>query len=42
MNNLDNLIETLVQENNEIIVDEKIRKKAFISTNRMIDFAKNL
>tara|TARA_B100001059_G_scaffold149347_1_gene149164 strand:- start:1694 stop:2743 length:1050 start_codon:yes stop_codon:yes gene_type:complete len=42
MNNLDNLIETLVQENNEIKVDEEIRKKAFISTNRMIDFAKNL
>jgi quinolinate synthase len=42
MNNLDNLIETLVQEKNEIKVDEEIRKKAFISTNRMIDFAKNL
>jgi quinolinate synthase len=42
MNNLDNLIETLVQEKNEIKVDEEIRKKAFISTNRMIDFSKNL
>ena len=42
MNNLDNLIETLIQENNEIIIDEEIRKKAFVSTNRMIDFAKKL
>jgi quinolinate synthase len=42
MNNIDNLIETLVQEKNEIKVDEEIRKKAFISTNRMIDFSKNL
>ena len=42
MNNLDNLIETLVEEKNEIIIDEKIRKKAFISTNKMIDFAKTL
>ena len=41
MNNLDNLIETL-KEKNEIIINEDIRKKAFISTNRMIDFAKNL
>ena len=39
---LDNLIETLVKEKNEIKVDEEIRKKAFISTNRMIDFSKNL
>ena len=42
MNNLDNLIETLTQENNEIKIDEEIRKKAFVSTNRMIDFAKRL
>tara|TARA_B100000035_G_scaffold232135_1_gene200375 strand:+ start:1720 stop:2766 length:1047 start_codon:yes stop_codon:yes gene_type:complete len=42
MNNLDNLIETLKKEKNEIIINEDIRKKAFISTNRMIDFAKNL
>ena len=42
MNNLDNLIETLIDEKNEIIVDETIRKKAFISTNKMIDFAKTL
>ena len=42
MNNLDNLIETLMEEKNEINVDEEIRKKAFISTNKMIDFAKNL
>ena len=42
MNNLDNLIETLMEEKNEINIDEEIRKKAFISTNKMIDFAKNL
>jgi quinolinate synthase len=42
MNNLDNLIETLMKEKNEINIDEEIRKKAFISTNKMIDFAKNL
>ena len=42
MNNLDNLIETLVQEKNEIFIEEETRKKAFISTNKMIDFAKTL
>ena len=42
MNNLDNLIETLIEEKNEIKVDEEIRKKAFISTNKMINFAKTL
>ena len=42
MNNLDNLIDTLINEKNEIKINEGIRKKAFISTNRMIDFAKNL
>ena len=42
MNNLDNLIDTLLHEKNEITIDENIRIKASISTNRMIDFAKNL
>ena len=42
MNNLDNLIETLVEEKNEIIINEDVRKKAFISTNKMIEFAKTL
>ena len=42
MNNLDNLIETLKQEKNEILINEDIRKKAFISTNKMINFAKSL
>ena len=42
MNNLDNLIETLVEEKNEIVINEDVRKKAFISTNRMIEFAKTL
>ena len=42
MNNLDNLIDTLINEKNEIHVDEEIRRKAFVSTNKMIDFAKNL
>ncbi len=42
MNNLDNLIDTLISEKNEIHVDEEIRRKAFVSTNRMIDFAKTL
>ena len=42
MNNLDNLIETLISEKNEIIVNEDIRKRAYISTNKMIEFAKTL
>ena len=42
MNNLDNLIETLIEEKNEIHIKEEIRKKAFVSTNRMIEFAKTL
>ena len=42
MNNLDNLIDTLINEKNEIHVDEEIRRKAFVSTNKMIDFAKTL
>ena len=42
MNNLDNLIETLISEKNEIFINEDGRKKAFISTNKMIEFAKTL
>ena len=42
MNNLDNLIETLISEKNEIIINEDIRKRAYISTNKMIEFAKTL
>jgi len=42
MNNLDNLIDTLMNENNEIKIDESIRKKAYVSTNKMIDFSKTL
>ena len=42
MNNLDNLIETLIEEKNEIHIKEETRKKAFVSTNRMIEFAKTL
>lgn len=39
MNSLHNLSETLEQGNNEIHVDESIRKQAFKSVNRMIEFA---
>lgn len=42
MNSLDNLLSTLKQGNNEILVDEEIRKKALKSTQRMLDFAKTL
>lgn len=42
MNNLDNLIDTLMNETNEIKIDESIRKKAYVSTNKMIDFSKTL
>ena len=41
MNSLRNLAETLEQGHNEITVDEEIRKKAFTSVNRMIEFANN-
>ncbi len=42
MNNLDNLIDTLINERNEIVINEKIRIKASISTKKMMDFAKTL
>ncbi len=38
MNNLKNLAEVLEKENNEIIIDEEIRKRALIPLQRMIDF----
>ncbi len=40
MNGLDNLSECLEQGLNEVTVDEGIAKKAMISLNRMLDFAK--
>ena len=42
MNGLDNLEEVLDNGNNEIFVDDQIRRKAFESTQRMIDFANSL
>ncbi len=42
MNGLDNLEEVLDSGNNEIFVDDEIRRKAFRSTQRMIDFANSL
>ena len=42
MNSLDNLLATLKKGHNEILVDEEIRQKALISTQRMLDFAKTL
>lgn len=38
MNDLRNLADTLEHMSNEIFVDEDIRKKALISTQRMVDF----
>lgn len=38
MNNLRNLAEVLEKENNEVFVDEKIRTKALIPLERMINF----
>jgi quinolinate synthase len=40
MNGLDNLSESLEQGLNEIVVDEAVAKKAMLSLNRMLDFAK--
>ena len=40
MNNLKNLLDVLENENNEIIIDEEIRKRALIPLQRMIDFKK--
>lgn len=42
MNGLHNLLEVLKTGKNEIFVDEKVRLKAFQSTQRMLDFANNL
>lgn len=41
MNGLRNLAETLKTGNNEILVEESIRRKAVIPLKRMMDFAKN-
>lgn len=41
MNGLHNLLDVLETGNNEIHVDEAIREKAFLATQRMLDFAKN-
>jgi quinolinate synthase len=38
MNNLKNLLDVLENENNEIIIDEEIRKRALIPLQRMIEF----
>jgi quinolinate synthase len=40
MNGLDNLSESLEHGLNEIVVDEAVAKKAMLSLNRMLDFAK--
>lgn len=42
MNGLHNLLEVLKTGNNEILVDEAVRVKALKSTQRMLDFAKDL
>lgn len=42
MNDLHNLLEVLKTGKNEIFVDEKVRLKAFQSTQRMLDFANNI
>ena len=41
MNSLRNLADVLDNMNNEIFIDETIRKKALVSTQRMIDFKNN-
>lgn len=41
MNNLQNLADVLEQGNNEIHIDEEIRKRAIIPVERMLEFAKN-
>lgn len=40
MNNLKNLAEVLVRENNEIIIEESIRKRALTPLERMLNFKK--
>lgn len=42
MNGLHNLLDVLITGNNEIFVDEAVRVKALQSTQRMLDFAKDL
>ncbi len=42
MNGLHNLLEVLKSGTNEILVDENVREKALKSTQRMLDFAKDL
>ena len=42
MNSLDNLLEVLQTGSNEIHVDERVRKLAMGSTQRMIDFSKGI
>lgn len=39
MNNLKNLRDVLINKQNEIHVEEKVRKKALMATQRMLDFA---
>jgi quinolinate synthase len=41
MNNLKNLAEVLEKENNEIVIDEEIRKRALVPLQRMINFRKD-
>ncbi|MCJ7773251.1 MAG: quinolinate synthase NadA, partial [Desulfobacterales bacterium] len=41
MNNLQNLAHVLETGENEIHVDEAVRKKALRATQRMLEFAKN-
>ena len=41
MNGLHNLLHVLETGENEIFVDEEIRKAAYRSTKRMLDFAQN-
>ncbi len=42
MNNLDNLINAFHSNKNQIYIDKNTQEKAFKSTNKMIEFAKNL
>ena len=42
MNNLDSLINAFHNNKNQIYIDKNTQEKAFKSTNKMIEFAKNL
>ncbi len=42
MNTLENLYETLLRGNNEVIVDEELRRKALIPLQRMLNFRNQL